>query len=280
MVSAMRVVAAGRRIRLLLLVATLLVASACSDEADSAGEATTDTGYLDTQQSEDAPASDDLEDLADADAAADAPGVDAPTAPDASAPDTDASAPDAGQPPAMKVCLTPCSDASDCGQDGPALYDSNHYACVEGVCRHQGCRNDAECTAAFEPDYACDDSLETPGCRRTCSSPSDCAIQGSEMNSADNYACVDQFCEWLGCNDNQECVDDLGDGHICMSADSSDRLVVPSCVDVCTTASDCASPTDLYGEDNYVCEAGGCLWTGCNDDDECEGLVNVDLVCR
>lgn len=264
----MRHIAAGFRIGLLLLASAVLLAAGCSDTADSATQPTTDSGSVDTQPAEDTVSADSADAVVDTDAVA---------VTDAA---VDTSPPDAGAPAPNRVCLPPCNDASDCGQDGPALYDSSHYACLDGVCRFQGCRSDTECAEAIDQDHDCDESLATPQCRRTCQSPGDCALASSELNGTDNYACVDGFCEWLGCNSDQECIDDIGDGHICMAEDSTDRLAIASCAKACATVSDCGTPTDLYDEDNYVCEAGGCLWTGCNDDDECMGLVNVDLVCR
>lgn len=186
---------------------------------------------------------------------------------------------DTTSPHAVAVCLNPCESPDDCGNDGDPLYNPEHYSCQSGACVFDGCTSDAECEQSLGAAYGCDDSLETPSCVATCSTVDDCTKQDS-LNDADNYECDGGFCRFLGCNDDQECVDARGDGYTCVSGQDHPTSSVGVCSEACSTVSDCGSPADLYGEDNYECLGGGCIWTGCNSDEECNGIVDRGLICR
>jgi hypothetical protein len=50
------------------------------------------------------------------------------------------------------------------------------------------------------------------------------------------------------------------------------------CLQTCAVAADCATPSAPYDDDNYACDAGACVYTGCNSDAECEDLG--DYACE
>ena len=54
----------------------------------------------------------------------------------------------------------------------------------------------------------------------------------------------------------------------------------PSCRQRCGTAADCDLGIEPYSADNWACESGACLWTGCNDDTECEAVHGTSYACR
>lgn len=53
---------------------------------------------------------------------------------------------------------------------------------------------------------------------------------------------------------------------------------VPFCLPACSTAADCDLGSLPYDADNYACDAGTCVYQGCNDDAECQALGAY--VCR
>lgn len=62
---------------------------------------------------------------------------------------------------------------------------------------------------------------------------------------------------------------------------------VPSCVQTCTTSSDCVLPGVIEGgiqdQDNYSCQAGQCRNLGCHSDQECNNTFaasGLSYVCR
>jgi hypothetical protein len=241
------------------------------DPTDDAG--VTDATGSDTEQSdaEGDTGEPDVEDTTD-DVAEDA---------DASTTDAseDASDEDTSSPFDLAVCLDPCESPADCGNDGDPLYNPEHYACQAGACVFQGCTNDTECEESLGAEYGCDDSRDRPSCIETCSSVSDCTKQDS-LNDDDNYECDAGFCRFLGCNNDQECIDSRGEDFVCVSASEHPTSDVSVCANACSSVSDCGSPADLYGEDNYECLDGGCVWRGCNSSEECNGVVDRGLICR
>ena len=117
-----------------------------------------------------------------------------------------------------------------------------------------------------------------PTCQMPCSTVADCVQAGTEGSAydQDNYQCTDGVCEYLGCYSDAEC-SALGD-YVCGDA----SFGVPFCVAACTVAADCTSTAGpAYDADNYSCENGGCVYTGCTSDAECDasvsGTVCVDL---
>lgn len=207
------------------------------------------------------------------------------------APDTgEAEIPDAGQepsdageepPPAIPACLKRCSDVRDCVLAPGGLYDLDNYECTsEGFCEWTGCNSDSECAAALNNTrYVCDQTAVLPSCVLTCNSANDCVSNSTAMGAfdADNYSCNQQRCSYAGCNSDMECVTSLGAGYRCVSGPQTQ---VNYCSKACAAASDCATISILYDEDNYECRSGTCAYTGCNTDMECAtGFNNQDYIC-
>jgi hypothetical protein len=114
-----------------------------------------------------------------------------------------------------------------------------------------------------------------PTCQIPCSSVADCVQAGTEGSAydEDNYACSEGHCQYLGCNSDTECAA-LGN-YVC----DEGALGVPICVVACTTATDCdLGSGPAYDADNYSFDNGGCVYSGCNSDAECEGSV-AGTVC-
>jgi len=116
-----------------------------------------------------------------------------------------------------------------------------------------------------------------PYCLHTCAAPADCASAGA-VNDADNYACKNGECEWLGCNSTAECVQAFNSQSY--GCGVLPGLSIPSCYHTCASPADCASPSALYGVDNYACTGGLCQWLGCNTTDECaQAYMNPAYAC-
>jgi len=57
---------------------------------------------------------------------------------------------------------------------------------------------------------------------------------------------------------------------------------LPTCYQTCAVAADCILPNGgtLYDADNYACEAGRCVWTGCTSTTECtSALMSPNYAC-
>lgn len=111
-------------------------------------------------------------------------------------------------------------------------------------------------------------------CLAPCSTPADCAVPNAPAFDVDNYACDDGACRYLGCNTDAECMAQ-GD-FVCR-----DQFGLSTCLVGCTTPSDCGVQTSpAYDADNYACDAGACIYTGCNSDAECQASVGSNYACR
>lgn len=125
----------------------------------------------------------------------------------------------------LRTCRQSCSTASDCGQ-GTAAFDGDNYTCDDGVCSYVGCNTDDECASTFFDDrYVCrevapaDTGLPIPvartNCVPGCSTSADCGSPSAAFD-ADNYACDDGACRYLGCRDDAECRSSLmNDAYVC-----------------------------------------------------------------
>ena len=119
-----------------------------------------------------------------------------------------------------------------------------------------------------------DGDLDFPICLPACTTVADCTAGTLPAYDADNYSCDAGGCVYNGCNNDQEC------------ADSSSGVCRPSsgqgvsyCTPTCATAADCDLGTPAYDADNYSCDAGACVFTGCNTDQEC-AASNVGTICH
>ena len=121
-------------------------------------------------------------------------------------------------------------------------------------------------------------------CQYVCTTASDCVQAGANaITDADNYKCEDGKCVYLGCLSDAECDEIYGavtaaNGKV-YRCNKNGAYGYPECTPTCSTAADC----DLYGQgstgyaydlDNYKCESGLCVFTGCNSDAECEATMS------
>ena len=105
-------------------------------------------------------------------------------------------------------CAVGCSAPSDCVLPG-AAWDEDNWTCEQGGCNYQGCSGDGECAPGqvCRPYSGIVEALlgyDAPACVPGCSTAADCDL-GAEPTTADNYACEDGGCRWLGCLDDDEC---------------------------------------------------------------------------
>jgi hypothetical protein len=105
-------------------------------------------------------------------------------------------------------CANGCNAPADCVLAG-AAWDEDNWACEQGGCHYLGCKGDDECM----PGQVCRPfsgvlevllGYDAPVCVPACQSPADCDL-GAEPTTADNYACTDGGCDWIGCLGDQEC---------------------------------------------------------------------------
>jgi hypothetical protein len=109
-------------------------------------------------------------------------------------------------------------------------------------------------------------------CAVECATAEDCDLGAGAAFDEDNYACRMGGCTYTGCTSDSEC-EMQSPGTICHGDPG------PTCVTACTSADDCASVGPAEGPDNYACESGACVYTGCNADAECSDVV-PGQICR
>lgn len=124
------------------------------------------------------------------------------------------------------------------------------------------------------------DGSATNQCLQTCTEPKDCTSgeirdpDGWDM-STDNFACVEGVCEYLGCNDDLECMGwdaDPARSH-CRDVPGDGRR----CVALCDEKADCndSSLPPQYATGDCIDEV--CVYTGCVSDESCApSMVCVD----
>ena len=202
--------------------------------------------------------SDDTGSEADADADAD---TDADT-------DTDTDNGDEGP----SYCVQSCTSNADC-ELGSQAFDADNYDCNEGACTYTGCNSDAECES-WIPGYVCvGDATGMASCLQGCTTNADCDL-GVAAYDADNYECTSGGCTYSGCNSDAECESWLA-GFVC----AEDATGMASCVPGCTSNAECDLGSAAYDADNYECNGGGCIYSGCNSNEECES-EEAGLICH
>lgn len=112
-------------------------------------------------------------------------------------------------------CFPGCTQPADCALPIESQSEDN-WECVEGGCRTKGCLSDAECQADYGGSYRCRTTGVTiPFCAPTCVAPADCVTGGGPAYDADNYACNESFCDYIGCESDAACQGSLGAGYVC-----------------------------------------------------------------
>lgn len=161
------------------------------------------------------------------------------------------------------VCLPTCNSPNDCATPAAPAFDADNYTCDGGLCTYLGCHSDAECQPSglvCRPDAF----LTYDICVSPCQVPSDCDL-GQPAYDADNYDCVQGGCVYTGCNDTAEC--QASGDLVC-----HDFGFGAFCVEPCGAPSDCGTGQPAYDADNYACDEGICVYSGCNTDAECQSL--------
>ncbi|MBP5406238.1 hypothetical protein J6Z19_03705 [bacterium] len=134
---------------------------------------------------------------------------------------------------------------------------------------------------AEEPDEENPSENAAKYCVIGCKKASDCVPAGfNAITDADNYNCDNGRCVYLGCLSDAEC-DEIYEAVTAATGrvyrcNKNGAYGYPECTPVCSEDADC----DLYGQgsstqyaydfDNYKCESGLCVYTGCLSDAECE----------
>jgi len=172
----------------------------------------------------------------------------------------------------IPTCVPGCVTASDCDMGTPA-YSSDNYSCDDSVCVYLGCHSDAECTKSIPGSVCVENDLGSNYCVIACVDVGDCDM-GVAAYDTDNYECVSGGCDYTGCNSDAECAE-LSPDYVCRSQ----VMGTSFCVMGCQSANDCDLGVAAYDADNYECVSGGCEYTGCLSDAECEAL-DSDSVCQ
>lgn len=118
-----------------------------------------------------------------------------------------------------------------------------------------------------------------PICLTGCDTAADCDLYDGQFTAynADHYSCIDGGCSWLGCNSHAECAELQAD-YRCHPMPFTE---FKSCVPGCSAGQDCGLPAAgiLYDQDNYECNEGACVFSGCNTDAECQDSMGEASVC-
>ena len=115
----------------------------------------------------------------------------------------------------------------------------------------------------------------TPFCVLSCATGADC-VTPSPAFDLDNYRCEAGSCRYTGCVDDEECRATFASAsYVCRDPGTGLR----SCLLGCTAATECGSGTAAFDGDNYHCEAGLCIYQGCNSDLECESTLGGAYGC-
>ena len=109
-------------------------------------------------------------------------------------------------------------------------------------------------------------------CLIACDTAADCDLGAGPAWDADNYACANGGCIYLGCNSDAEC--QTQGNMVCRESFGIDL-----CLPACAASADCdLGGGPAFDADNYACVGGGCVYQGCLSDVECQSLGNY--VCR
>ena len=180
----------------------------------------------------------------------------------------------------VRYCVQVCEHPADCSNGWPP-WDEDNYSCDNGACRYEGCLSDDECQAvAGMESYVCvvDELTQVRTCTKSCSSVSDCVMASGPWDE-DNYRCEAGACQYTGCNSDQECESVQGmESYVCAPQFQGG---VDLCQPGCSTVEDCDLGSQAYDQDNYTCDNGLCVYTGCNSDAECQASMGgVPSECR
>lgn len=117
-----------------------------------------------------------------------------------------------------------------------------------------------------------------PVCYPHCSTVADCfSEEAGPPFDGDNYACEDGLCIYKGCNDDQECVDMYDPSYGCSVYPGE---TIKRCNLKCSSVNDCYSGSSpALDGDNWACESGLCVYTGCKITQECVDTYGPLYAC-
>ena len=110
------------------------------------------------------------------------------------------------------TCTKRCSTSNDCSF-GSLAYDADNFECVSGACLYIGCHDDNECNNGVPGASAClEFATGIPRqCVGYCETEADCVLPDAKPAwNADNYRCVQNRCQYLGCDSDIECQASIG----------------------------------------------------------------------
>lgn len=181
-----------------------------------------------------------------------------------------------GEAPTVPACVLTCAGPADCATP-TVLTDEGNWACTASRCEYTGCQTSVECQQGlFNANYVCEPGPGgLPTCTLTCNTTADCAT-ATALTDADNWACAQNRCQYLGCKSDSECQEALlNPAYSCVPGP------LPTCVLGCATPADCVTGSVLTDADNWACEAGHCRYLGCQSATECQqGLANAGYTCE
>lgn len=191
------------------------------------------------------------------------------------------------------------ADTTDSADTGEEAEQTDHGDTVEpeeqtdpdNNTDHEGSQEKPDPDESTEEDSDEPQQNEEPAaekfCQQACETASDCVqVSSNAVYDDDNYKCENGKCIYLGCLSDDECDEVYGavtqaTGKV-YRCNKNGAYGYPECTPTCSSASDC----DLYGQgtseyaydsDNYKCESGLCVYTGCLSDAECKASTYSDL---
>jgi hypothetical protein len=157
--------------------------------------------------------------------------------------------------------------------------------CVEELCvaAAPGCKSNAECTSAQTPYCLegkcrqCDKDSACSGDRAKCSEGICMAACQRDEQCPALHSCEDGACVDTGCTSDRECAFIVKNSRaVCREH---------KCASPCSADEECMGTAERRGLE--VCEAGTCVFVGCENDRECRALLglenlqtNAQAVCR
>ena len=112
-----------------------------------------------------------------------------------------------------KACFLGCEEVIDCCDGDSYCEDSlgeypYNWGCERGLCTHEGCNNDEQCTfGGALPDWRCVDIDGFGACLQSCTTQDDCSF-------LDGWTCDEDVCMWPPvepetCENDADCDDGL-----------------------------------------------------------------------
>lgn len=175
-------------------------------------------------------------------------------------------------PDCEDICLLRCQD-NLCLEDKSCKTDAQCLALGLQVCDGGRC---VECTSKADCDEDNEETCVSGRCHKPCKANEECPLF---------EACVDGDCEYVGCNDDRECIlaasrglQGVGGTSNAQSAGADDpRLYKCLANDADPKHKTCKIPCENDGSCGQfqVCDEGYCKFVGCNSDEQCRNYLGI-----